>query len=275
MAEILLLLSLILFALSVAPTGFRGIFAAGGWIFLAVVFFSMSFHYIFENEFVYPAAAVISVPLLFITVKGCLKNDRTALNISSVAAIAFLIYAAVALWEPLATWLIETQVENTVSALLAIGHPASVSQWDTILSNGYIVVITLSCTPVVGTAIMLGVAMGVESSKFQKIIACVFTIATLAVLNLSRLVFVVVAYSEQWFPYFLDIASNGYPGFESFYWAHNVIGRIIFTILGIVITGGGLAIVVPDVRKFYSDIITFYYSGAVEIKSTFFRKLKL
>jgi len=274
MAAILLTLSLISFILFLAPLDFKKYFAAFGWLFLGIFFVGTSALYLAENEFVYPFIALLSLPVLIITIKNCLYEDKTALQITTVASIAFLIYSVIAFIDPFSEWMIASQVENTVLALTAIGHPASVSTWDTILSNGYIIIITISCTPIVGTAVMLGLAAGVDGTRQQKLLAFLFVILSLALLNIVRLIFVVVAYSEQWFPYFLDLASNGYPGYESFYWAHNVIGRISFTLLGIVVVGGGLIVFIPAIKQFYSDILYFYYRGLKKMADSFLRIFK-
>jgi archaeosortase A (PGF-CTERM-specific) len=279
MAATLLTLSLLSFILFLAPVKFRNTdlrkyFAAFGWLFLALSFFGTTIVYLFENEFLYPVIAVLSLPIFAITIKNCLYEDKTALQITTVATIAFIIYSLVAFIDPISEWMITQQVDNTVSALSAIGYPASVSAWDTILSNGYIIIITFSCTPIVGMAVMLGIATGVGGTGQQKILASLFAILSLALLNIIRLIFVVVAYSEQWFPYFFDIVSNGYPGYESFYWAHNVIGRISFTLLGIIIVGGGLIVFIPAIRQFYWDILQFYYRDLKIMADSFLRIFK-
>ncbi|MDD4127687.1 MAG: hypothetical protein PHV39_08380, partial [Methanomicrobium sp.] len=133
----------------------------------------------------------------------------------------------------------------------------------------------VSCTPVVGIAVMIGLATGIGGNGRQKLIASLFAVISLIALNIIRLIFVVVAYSEQWFPYFFDAVANGYPGYESFYWAHNVIGRISFTLLGIIIVGGGLTLFVPCIREFYSEILHFYYRGLKNIANRILKIFKL
>ncbi|MDD3407352.1 MAG: archaeosortase A [Methanomicrobium sp.] len=271
MPDILLTLSLISFVLFLVPSDLKKYFGAFGWIFLAFSFFGMTAGYIIEFEFVYPFIAILSVPMFFITIKHCLMQDKTALQITSVAAIAFIIYALVAFINPLSEWMISSLVDNTVFALTAIGHPAAVSGWDTIISNGYSVIITFSCTPIVGIAVMIGLAAGIGDSSRQKLMASLFAVLSLVALNIIRLIFVVVAYSEQWFPYFFDLVANGYPGYESFYWAHNVIGRISFTLLGIILVGGGLILFIPAIRDFYYEILHFYFRGLKDIVQSLIR----
>ena len=45
----------------------------------------------------------------------------------------------------------------------------------------------------------------------------------------------IIAYTEQWFPYLPEIAGNGETGYESFFWAHNVIaeGLALVLLIGI------------------------------------------
>lgn len=275
MPDVLLILSLISFILFLAPGDLKKYFAAFGWLFLAASFFGTTIGYLAESEFVYPFIAVLSVPMFYITIKYSLLKDKIAFQITSVASIAFIIYSFVAFIHPLSEWMIASLVENTVFALTAIGHPATVSAWNTILSNGYSIIITVSCTPVVGIAVMIGLATGIGGNGRQKLIASLFAVISLIALNIIRLIFVVVAYSEQWFPYFFDAVANGYPGYESFYWAHNVIGRISFTLLGIIIVGGGLTLFVPCIREFYSEILHFYYRGLKNIANRILKIFKL
>jgi len=259
MPNILLTLSLISFVLFLAPSDLKKYFAAFGWLFLALSFFEMTTRYVTDNEFVYPFIALLSVPMFYITIKHSVMKNKTAFQMTSVAAIAFIIYSIVAFINPVSEWMIASLVDNTVFALTAIGHPAAASGWDTIISNGYSIIITVSCTPIVGIAVMIGLATGVGGNNRQKLLASLFAVLSLVTLNIIRLIFVVVAYSEQWFPYFFDSVANGYPGYESFYWAHNVIGRISFTLLGIIIVGGGLILFIPSIRDFYSEILRFYF----------------
>ena len=270
MFQVFLILSLVLFVLFLVPSKFRRYFAAGGWSFLGIFFVLFSFGHVAENEFIYPVAAVLSLPLFIITIAASYSGNRTAFRITTVAAVAFIIYSVIAPNQAISEWLIRMQVDNTILALAMIGHPAAAPSWDCILSNGYGIIITFSCTPIVGTAVMLGMATGVDANMKQKIVAAGFVILSLAFLNIARLVFVVKAYSEQWFPYFTDFASGGFPGHESFFWAHNVIGRISFTFLAIILVGWGLTYFIPDLRKFYREILYFYYNGLKSISGCLF-----
>ena len=88
MAAILLTLSLISFVIFLMPVDFKKYFAALGWLFLGIFFVGSSALYLTENEFVYPFIALLSLPVLIITIKNCLYEDKTALQITTVASIA-------------------------------------------------------------------------------------------------------------------------------------------------------------------------------------------
>ncbi|MBQ3718957.1 MAG: archaeosortase A [Methanomicrobium sp.] len=262
-----LIASLLCFILFLAPTGLKKYFSAGGWIFLTLVFLSVSFSHIPENEFVYPILALIALPFVALTVKGALESNPIVFQLSAVAAIAFTIYALLVFVEPAANFMIAAQVKSTAAALNAIGHTTSIYAWDTMMSGGYFVQITVSCTPVVGAAVMLGLAIGPAGTPLQKFAGAVYAIVSLIVINLLRLVFVVIAYSDQWFPFFAEVVSGGFAGFESFYWAHNVMARILFSAIAIAVTGGGLMLIIPDLKKFYIDSLKYYYYGLKETKT--------
>ncbi|MBR6011787.1 MAG: archaeosortase A [Methanomicrobium sp.] len=269
MSEVFLLLiaSLVCFILFLAPTELKKYFSAGGWIFLTLVFLYVSFSHLPENEFVYPILALIALPFVALTVRGALESNPIVFQLSAVAAIAFTIYALLVFVDPIADWMIAAQVESTAALLNAFGHATSVYSWDTMMSGGYFVQITVSCTPVVGAAVMLGLATGPAGTPPQKAAGAIYAIATLIIINSIRLIFVMIAYSDQWFPFFADAVSGGFAGFESFYWAHNVMARILFSAIAIAVTGGGLMFIIPDLKKFYLDSLNYYYNGLKEMKS--------
>ena len=99
------------------------------------------------------------------------------------------------------------------------------ADWNIISRNGFRVEIILACTGIQSIAILLGVSAAVPTTFRQKVAAFVIVAPTIYFLNLLRNVFVIMAYTQQWFPYYPDIAGNGELGYESFFWAHNVIAE--------------------------------------------------
>ena len=68
----------------------------------------------------------------------------------------------------------------------------------------------------------------------------------------------VIAYTDQWFPYFPEIAGNGEYGYESFFWAHNVAaeGLALVLLIGIAY---GLFQINPGLADFARDLFDNYY----------------
>ncbi|MFA7072775.1 MAG: archaeosortase A, partial [Methanoculleus sp.] len=162
----------------------------------------------------------------------------------------------------LGDWLIAAVTDQTSAVLAAIGYPVNFTAWNMMERNGFRTEIILACTGIQSIAIMLGVAWGVRSTLRQKIAGFLLVFPTIYILNVLRNVFVITAYTEQWFPYLPGIASNGEFGYESFFWAHNVmaeLGALIF----LVILAYALFTVLPELGSL-ADGLYRLYRGEVE-----------
>jgi archaeosortase A (PGF-CTERM-specific) len=222
--------------------------------------------YLAINNFLYPTIAVLSVPFLYVTVKFLIAGDQRVFHLSRAAAVAALIYAPFA-FTPLGDWLISVVVGQTLWLVNAMGYPAVLSAWNMILRNGFRVEIILACTGIQAIAIMLGVAAAVPTSTRQKILAFLLVVPTIYILNLFRNTAVIIAYTQQWFPYLPEIAGNGEYGYESFFWAHNVIAELLALVL-LVAIAYGLFRIIPDLAGFAAGIYQLY---AGEVRKVFRR----
>jgi archaeosortase A (PGF-CTERM-specific) len=74
-----------------------------------------------------------------------------------------------------------------------------------------------------------------------------------------------MAYTEQWFPYWPEIASNGEFGYESFFWAHNVIAELTALII-LVMIAYGLFTIIPKLGRYADDLYQMY---AGEVRKAF------
>jgi archaeosortase A (PGF-CTERM-specific) len=262
MKDYLVLISCICFLVFLIPGRFRKYFALGGWISIVGYLFFELPYYFSLNNFVYPAIAVLSVPFLYITAKYLLRDDSRVMQLSMIAAVAFLIYAPFGYIPALGDWLITVVTDQTSAALAAIGYPVTLQAWNLMERNGLQTEIILACTGIQSIAIMLGVAWGVQSTLKQKIAGFLIVVPTIYILNIVRNLFVISAYTEQWFPYLPEIAGNGQFGYESFFWAHNVmaeLGALIF----LVILAYTLFLVVPQLGTLAESLYRLY-RGEVE-----------
>jgi archaeosortase A (PGF-CTERM-specific) len=75
---------------------------------------------------------------------------------------------------------------------------------------------------------------------------------------------VITAYSEQWFPFLPEIASNGEYGYESFFWAHNVMAELGALIL-LITLAYALFMIVPQLGALADDLYRMYRDEVVKM----------
>jgi archaeosortase A (PGF-CTERM-specific) len=257
MIEYLVLLSCLGFLLFLVPGRHRKYAAIIGWTFIVLALFANLDEYFRENNLLYPLMAALSVPFLYITAKYLLREDERALSLSRAAAVAFIIYAPFGYIPEVGNWLIGLVVGQIVWVLDILRFNVSLADWNIITRNNYRVEIILGCTGIQSIAIMLGVAAAVPTDTRQKILAFLIIAPTIYFLNLLRNAFVIMAYTEQWFPYWPEIAGNGETGYESFFWAHNVIAEVTALII-LVIIAYGLFTIIPKLGNYADDLYQMY-----------------
>ncbi|HVP24684.1 MAG TPA: archaeosortase A [Methanomicrobiales archaeon] len=258
MIEYLVLASGIFFLLFLFPWKGRKYAAILGWAAMVLFLIAEIPFYIFsENNILYPAIAILSLPFLFVTSRRLLLGDKSILALSRGAAVAFLLFAPFAYIPPLGNWLIGVVAGEVTTFVNAMAGGATLLEWNLLGRNGFKVEIILACTGIQSMAIMLGVAGAVPTTTRQKILAFLLVVPTIYILNLLRNVLVIIAYTGQWFPYFPEIASNGEYGYESFFWAHNIFaeGGALVALIAIAY---GLFVLIPDLGRWAGDLYAIY-----------------
>ncbi|MDD1703416.1 MAG: archaeosortase A [Methanoregula sp.] len=263
MIEYLVLISCLGFLAFLIPGRHRNYAAIIGWVFIVVFLFADLPEYFAENNILYPVMAVLSVPFLYITIKHLLAGDPRVLHLSRAAAVAFLIYAPFEYLEPVGNWLIGEVVNQVVWILQLFNYPVTLDSWNIIAHSGFRVEIILACTGIQSIAIMLGVAAAVPTTTRQKVYAFLLVAPTIYILNLFRNVGVIMAYSSQWFPYWPEVAGNGEIGYESFFWAHNVIAEIL-ALVALVLIAYGLFVLIPKLGSFAEELYQLYYGDVIK-----------
>ena len=226
-----------------------------------------------EHNYVYPILTILSLVLLAITLHILLGIDtrkkELIFQLTRAAGVAFLIYAPFAFYEPFGNWLIAQVVHHTGLVLTFLGHPMELFLWNTFRGDGYRVEIILACTGIQAIAIMLGVTYAVHTTLTQKILAALMIVPPIYTLNLFRNAGVIMAYTEQWFPYF-ESYIGGEQGFASFFWAHNIIAEGL-AFLFLFMLAYGLFSLIPTLADIALDICRMYKS---EIQSLLERNKK-
>ncbi|HVP97438.1 archaeosortase A [Methanoregula sp.] len=262
MIEYLVLISCLGFLASLIPGRHRKYAAIIGWVFIVAFLFADLPEYFSENNFLYPVMAILSVPFLLITIRYLLEENTAVLHLSRAAAVAFLIYAPFTYIPEAGNWLISAVVGEVVWLLQVFNYPVNLDAWNIIARNSFRVEIILACTGIQSIAIMLGVAAAVPTTLRQKILAFLLVGPTIYILNLFRNVFVIMAYTGQWFPYWSDIAGNGEYGYESFFWAHNVIAEML-ALVALILIAYGLFVLIPQLGNFADELYQLYYGEIV------------
>jgi archaeosortase A (PGF-CTERM-specific) len=270
MNEIFVLASCIFFLAFLVPSRARRYCAILGWTAIVLFLFAEVPYYLSINNFLYPTLAVLAVPFLYITTKYLLAGDIAVEQLSKAAAVAFLIYAPFA-YTPLGDWLISVVFGQTVWLVNALGFEAGLYAWNVVIRNGFRVEIILACTGIQAIAIMLGVAFAVPTTTRQKVLSFLLVVPTIYILNIVRNTAVIIAYTEQWFPYYPEIAGNGEFGYESFFWAHNVAAELLALVL-LVGIAYGLFRIIPGLADLAAGLYQMY-SGEVRNACSTLRKV--
>ena len=257
MKELLVLFSCLFFLAFLVPWKLRNWCAVFGWTCIVLFLFAEVPYYFSINNFLYPVMAVLSVPFLVITARHLITREVLVMQLSPAAAVAFLISAPFA-YSPLGDWLISVVVGQTAWMLEAFGYPPLQLAWNMLSRNNFRVEIILACTGIQAIAIMLGVVSAVKTNPRQKMLSFLLIVPTIYILNIVRNTAVIIAYTEQWFPFLPEIAGNGEFGYESFFWAHNVLaeGLALLLLIGI---AWGLFRLIPDLADFATGLVQLYW----------------
>lgn len=263
MKEYLVLVSCIFFIGFLIPGRYRTYFAAAGWTSVVLLLFAGIPEYASLNNFLYPTLAVLSVPFLLITIKYLLRGDTRVIQLSMAAAVAFLIYAPFEFISPLGNGLISVVVGQTAWLTQAAGYPLTFDAWNMVARNGFRTEIILACTGIQAIAIMLGVVAAVPTTTRQKMMGFLLVVPPIYILNLARNTAVIIAYTEQWFPYLPAIAGNGEFGYESFFWAHNVGAELLALVL-LVVIAYALFRMIPELGNLAAGLYDLYRGEVVQ-----------
>ena len=257
MLEYLVLASCIFFIAFLLPWKGRRYAGILGWAAMVLFLIGEIPFYLSQNNILYPAIAVLAIPFLYVTARRLLAGDPGVCALTRAAAVAFLIYAPFGYYEPLGDLLIGVVVSQVVWLLGFFGYPVTLVDWNLIGKDFFRIEIILACTGIQSMAIMLGVAAAVPTTIRQKVLAFLLVVPTIYILNLFRNVFVIIAYTAQWFPYLPQIASNGEWGYESFFWAHNILAEG-GALVALVAIAYGLFIIIPDLARWAGDLYAVY-----------------
>lgn len=275
--EIVVTLSCIAFLLYLIPGKHQKYVASTGWIAMEAVLLLMFPYFFEEGNFVYPTIAIIVLPCIYITVKRLFMDDYYVRRLTYAASIAYLIYAPFAFIPTLGNWLISVVVDLVAVVLTAIGTPYTMSAWNIFMGDvlpgntfGFQVEVMLGCTGIQAIAILLGVVAIIPSSWKRKLGLFFLVTIPIFVVNIFRNVYVVTAYTQQWYPWFQEwFPEPEMYGYASFFWAHNVFCELLAVVVLI-----GIAYLLfklnPTMVTTLRDIGVVYYDDLIAMRDRIF-----
>lgn len=276
--EIVVTLSCIAFLLYLIPGKHQKYVASTGWIAMEAVLLLMFPYFFEEGNFVYPTIAIIVLPCIYITVKRLFMDDYYVRRLTYAASIAYLIYAPFAFIPALGNWLISVVVDLVAVVLTAIVTPYTMSAWNIFMGDvlpgntfGFQVEVVLGCTGIQAIAILLGVVASIPSSWKRKLGLFFLVTIPIFVVNIFRNVYVVTAYTQQWYPWFQEwFQEPEMYGYASFFWAHNVFCELLAVVVLI-----GIAYLLfklnPTMVTTLRDIgVVVYYDDLIAMRDRIF-----
>jgi archaeosortase A len=256
MSDILVLAAFASFLLFFAAGQYRQAAAIAGWACIVLNLWSELPAFLREDNFLYPALALLSLPFFVITAARLLHGDPVILRLSRTAAIATIIYLPFSLVPVLHDGLIGITVTLASGIITALGHHPQPAAWDVILENGFANQIILGCTGIMAIAMMLGIVFGEKDlSGRQTFFSCLIVVPLIFLLNLIRVAVVFIAVSDKWFATFPDPTGTGDA---NFFWAHNVIAEGL-AVLFLLMLAGVLARIIPDLGTFARALVGVYW----------------
>ena len=257
MSDVLVLGTFVSFVLFLTLRQKRTYAAVAGWSCIVLNLIADVPAYFSENNILYPAMALLSLPFLAITIERLLRDDPVIVQLSRTAAIATIIYVPFVLVPILRDALVSAVVGQAFLFITALGHHPQLLAWDIIYENGFVNQIVLGCTGLMAMVILLGVIFSVENlSLRQALAAVILVVPPLWVLNLLRVSVVFIAVSDTWFASFPNPRPAATDGAD-FFWAHNIFAEAI-AVVGLLLMVWGLCRIIPGIAVFARQLVGVY-----------------
>lgn len=254
MSDLLVLCAFLSFALFLI-TRQQPYAAIAGWACIVANLWSEVPAFFREDNFLYPALALLSLPFLAITAERLFRKDPVVLQLSRTAAIATAIWVPFALVPFLRDGLVAVVVTLAFALITALGHHPQLYAWDVIAENGFYNQIIQGCTGIMAVAMMIGVVFGEKDLPlWQAVPAFLLVVPAIFLLNLLRVAVVFIAVSDAWFAGFPDLTGTGDA---NFFWAHNVAAEGLAVLFLLALTWA-LIRIIPSLGVFARALVRVY-----------------
>lgn len=250
---------------------------AVAWLFFAVYCIHKIASYIADGEYFESSVAIVFLAFTLLLVAFMLKpkpkakadalmggsvekgDENLFYTINRFALITAAFYFPFAEIHALETLLIYITTISTVAVLnlfnvsVYMVYPALIYSTDCSFHEIYRAVrIILDCTGLSSMALFMGLIFGVNGLGIRKLKAFIVSVPAIYVLNIARNVFIIAAYFEHWF---------GCSPLDSFFIAHDVIGRI-FAMIALIAIAYAVFVILPETL----DLIEDFFSLILRIR---------
>ncbi|MFC4449586.1 archaeosortase A [Halorussus aquaticus] len=243
--------------------------AAGAWGVFGVFWLALFPHFAFEQRsFIEGALSFVALPACLYVGYLLLQGRETLFLLSRAVAFMGLIYMPFTMISPANEWLIETVAWQGEFVMRSLGYEFEVIQRDETIRGAYFfatenhgeftINVLLACTGLGSMAIFGGLIAAVRTPVRRKLRALAVAIPVIWALNLARVVFITLAFSQQWLQVFVEPTMSlvGYenPYMVSYFISDRVIAQSL-SVVALVGIAWAVAREVPELLTVGEDIL--------------------
>ncbi|MFC7081002.1 archaeosortase A [Halorussus caseinilyticus] len=243
--------------------------AAGAWVVFGVFWLALFPHFAFEQKsFIEGALSLVALPACLYVGYLLLQGRETLFLLSRAVAFMGLIYMPFTMIPPAKEWLIETVAWQGEIVMQSLGYEFQVIQREETIRGAYFfatendgeftINVLLACTGLGSMAIFGGLIAAVRAPLRRKLRAIAIAIPVIWALNLVRVVFITLAFSQQWLQVFVDptMALVGYenPNMVSYFISDRVLAQSL-SVVALVGIAWAVAREVPELLTVGEDVL--------------------
>ncbi|WP_198662045.1 archaeosortase A [Halorussus litoreus] len=251
--------------------------AAAAWVVFGVFWLVLFPHFAFvQRSFIEGALSLAALPACLYAAYLLVDGRETLFLLSRAVAFMGLIYLPFSLLFPAKSALIELVTWQGEIVMDALGYGADlhvverqeVTGGDGIIRGQYLfpndqlgdfrVDVLLACTGLGSMAIFGGLIAAVRAPIRRKLRALAIAVSVIWVLNLARVVFITLAFSQQWLQIFVDptMALVGYdnPNMVSYFISDRIIAQSL-SVVALVGIAWAVARELPELLTVGEDVL--------------------
>ncbi|WP_435179586.1 archaeosortase A [Halorussus sp. AFM4] len=243
--------------------------AAGAWVLFGVFWAALFPHFAFEQKsFVEGALSLAALPACLYVAYLLVRGRETLFLLSRAVAFMGLIYMPFTMIPPAKEWLIETVAWQGEVVMRTLGYEFRVIQREGTIRGTYFfatedhgdftVNVLLACTGLGSIAIFGGLIAAVRAPLRRKLRALAVAVPVIWALNLVRVVFITLAFSQQWLQVFVEptMALVGYdnPNMVSYFISDRVLAQSL-SVVALVGISWVVAREVPELLTVGEDVL--------------------